>query len=100
MLFGLPLAGAFAAFLALQTFTHNREMYFVMSVVVFISALLFHVDWSFGNQYVEQAAASAKGTAYVLQALGVVAGGGLGLLLARRRRAKQAAQQPALPGAA
>ena len=96
---GTPLGVAVAAFLTLQTNVRNRQLHFVLTVVVFLSAVFFHINPTLGNPYIVNPPSGAMPIAWFLQAVAVLVGGGLGRLMVRRRRAKWASQQPALPSA-
>ena len=100
MMLGLPVAATIGAFLTLQTHTRNRELYTVMTLVVLLSALVFHIDYGLGNPFVARANASARNLAYFLQLVAVLVGAGTSLAVVRWRRSRRAAQQPALPGTA
>jgi hypothetical protein len=91
--FATPVATAIAAAFVLQTNVRNRQLHFVLACVVFASALpLFHLAPGTG-----QLDGTTAGTATFLRAAATLVGGGIGLALVRRRRAKWAAEQPALP---
>jgi fucose 4-O-acetylase-like acetyltransferase len=98
MLLGTPIAVGLAAFLTMQTNTRNRELHFVMTCVIFASALLFHINLTLGNPSVTDLPGGTKAMGWFLQTALTAAGAGAGMVLVRRRRAKRAQQQPALPG--
>jgi hypothetical protein len=98
MVIGTPMAVAVAAFVTLQTNMRNRELHAVLTAVVVISAVLFHINLSLGNPSMASLASTGTGVvAWLMQALGVIAGALAGQANVKRRRARAAARQPALP---
>jgi hypothetical protein len=94
---GTPAACTLAAFLTLQTNTNNGALHRIQTIVVFASALIFHINLGIGSPFVSAASGSEWAIAWLFQAVAVLAGAGIGLVVVKRRRARRERRTPALP---